>query len=318
MNDKIIEEFLFKAPRPLAPAQLLKEIQAEIALPSTKSAPKAREWQNSLRRWFPAVAFAVLMLSCAIMIAVQASWSNDLKIQNDVLRATTADLPKLREQHAVLEQAQANQDELAQLRKDNDELHQLQKEVAQLRNLPAQIQQLQNDNKRLAAAPTSNVNAASSETFFADAQADAERIRCVNNLKQIGLAMRVWAGDNNDTYPTSIISASNELSTTMILVCPSDTARQPYAKLGFGRFQDNMTSYKFTVQPDDETHPDCIVARCPIHHNYLMADGSVQQINPEKYREYQKDGRYYLGAVTKGTASDGSGQRFIQMTAPAQ
>ena len=300
MNDKIIEEFLIKAPRPLAPAGLLKELQAEIALPSVRQANKTRERQNPLRRWFPALAFGILMLSCAIMIAVQASWSTNLKIQNDVLRATTADLPKLREQHTTLEQAQANHDELVQLQKDNAELHQLQSEVAKLRNLPARIQQLQNENKRLAAAPAPGSNATSSAVFFADAEAEADRFKCVNNLKQIGLAMRVWAGDNNDKYPTSLVVMSNELSTTKILICPSDTARQPYASLGFGQFQDNMTSYKFTVQPDDENYLHCITARCPIHHTYLLADGSVQSVNPDKFREVQKDGRWYLQNIDTG------------------
>jgi hypothetical protein len=317
MNDTTIEKNLFQAPKPNAPAHLLKQIQAEIALPSAKPASQTREWQNPLRRWFPALAFGVLMLSCALMIAAQASWSTNLKIQNDVLRATTADLPKLRQQHAALEQAQANHDELVQLRKDNEEMHSLQKEVAQLRNLPAQIEQLQNENQRLAAAPAPSSNATTAG-FFADAQAEAERIQCVNNLKQIGLAMRVWAQDNNDTYPTSIVSASNELSTAEVLICPSDKARQPYASLRFGQFQDDMSSYKFTVQPDDENFPNCITARCPIHHNYLMADGSVQQVNPEKVREYQKDGRYYLAPVSDETGTDSSGRRFIQMTAPVQ
>src|SRR5205814_520043 len=32
----------------------------------------------------------------------------------------------------------------------------------------------------------------------------AQRINCINNLKQIGLAYRVWAGDNNDKYPPSV------------------------------------------------------------------------------------------------------------------
>ena len=27
---------------------------------------------------------------------------------------------------------------------------------------------------------------------------------CCNNLKQIGLAFRIWAGDNNDKYPMSV------------------------------------------------------------------------------------------------------------------
>jgi len=299
MNDTTMERILFQAPKPIAPLGLLERLQAEIALPTAKQATKAREWQNPLRRWFPALAFSVFMLSCAIMIAVQANWNTNLKNENAALRATTADLPKLREQHAALEQAQAQHDELVQLRRDNEEMHQLQAEVAQLRSLPAEIQRLQNENQRLAAAPAQNGSATSAATFFEEAQAQFERAQCVNNLKQVGLAFRIWAGDNNNKYPTSLVVMSNELSTTKILVCPSDKARQSFASLGFGQFQDSMSSYQLTVQPDDENFPECIIAKCPIHGNYLLADGSVQQTNPAKpqYHEVQKDGRWYLERI---------------------
>jgi len=76
---------------------------------------------------------------------------------------------------------------------------------------------------------------------------ESKRIDCVNNLKQVGLAFRVWAGDNNDKYPmgTSVTNGgtmelaatgnvlecflvmSNELSTPKILVCPEDADRIP-------------------------------------------------------------------------------------------
>src|ERR1700748_1073463 len=41
---------------------------------------------------------------------------------------------------------------------------------------------------------------------LAKAKARALRIQCVNNLKQAGLATRVWEGDNNDRYPTAVYS----------------------------------------------------------------------------------------------------------------
>jgi hypothetical protein len=236
------------------------------------------------------------------MIAVQTNWGTNLKRQNEALRAAAAELPQLREQHAAIEKAQAQQDELAQLRKNNQEMHQLQTEVAQLRKLPAEIQRLESENKQLSASSTVAAAPTTNASFFDEAQAQAERLQCVNNLKQIGLAFRIWGGDNHDKYPTSLIVMSNELSTTKILVCPSDKARQPYASLGFGQFQDNMTSYRLTVQPDDGNlkFPQCIIATCPIHHNYLLADGSVQQTNPKTDYIMQKDGRFYLEQAKPG------------------
>ena len=93
---------------------------------------------------------------------------------------------------------------------------------------------------------------------LAKAKARALRIQCVNNLKQCGLATRVWEGDNGDRYPTAVYSQqggayeyvhhagtpvynptcagalapfqakvfqvmSNELSTPKVLLCPADT-----------------------------------------------------------------------------------------------
>jgi prepilin-type processing-associated H-X9-DG protein len=65
---------------------------------------------------------------------------------------------------------------------------------------------------------------------------------CVNNLKQVGLAFRLWAGDHNDKYPMQVstndggpleymqmgdafrlfLCMSNELATPTVLVCPAD------------------------------------------------------------------------------------------------
>ncbi|HEV2693676.1 MAG TPA: type II secretion system protein [Verrucomicrobiae bacterium] len=69
-----------------------------------------------------------------------------------------------------------------------------------------------------------------------------QKISCANNLKQLGLAIKVWAGDNNDRYPTAVSTnsggalewmttpeawrmfqvISNEASTPKIFYCPED------------------------------------------------------------------------------------------------
>lgn len=298
MNDTAIENILFGAPKPVAPPELLQGLQAGITLSRTNEVvelPRTRH--NSIRRWFPALAFSLFLLSCAIVIAVQANWSANLKRQNEKFQTITAALPQLREQHTALEKSQAQEQELEQLRKDNEEVHQLQAEVARLQSVPEQIQRLRNENRHLSAAPVTG-NSTSGASFFDEAQQEGERIQCVNNLKQLGLAVRIWAGDNNDKYSTSLVSMSNELSTVKILICPSDKNRQAYLSLSWSEFKDDMTSYQYLAQPDDETHLDCIIAKCPIHHNYLLADGSVQMINPAKYREVQKEGRWYLAPVS--------------------
>ncbi len=79
------------------------------------------------------------------------------------------------------------------------------------------------------------------------------RIGCVNNLKNLGLAFRIWSTDHGDRFPmevsqrnggtlelgynrivaehpfvpvyASFRALSNELSTPLILVCPADTRR---------------------------------------------------------------------------------------------
>jgi prepilin-type N-terminal cleavage/methylation domain-containing protein/prepilin-type processing-associated H-X9-DG protein len=42
---------------------------------------------------------------------------------------------------------------------------------------------------------------------LAKAKARAQRISCVNGLKQVGLAFRVWEGDNGDRYPMLVPSS---------------------------------------------------------------------------------------------------------------
>jgi len=82
---------------------------------------------------------------------------------------------------------------------------------------------------------------------LAKAKSRAHRIQCVNNLKQIGIAMRLWADDHDARYPWRVDQsegggmpngtdnakahwqfglASNQLATPKILLCPSDTGRK--------------------------------------------------------------------------------------------
>ena len=85
---------------------------------------------------------------------------------------------------------------------------------------------------------------------LAKAKAKAQRITCVSNLKQIGLAQRMWSNDHGERFPFEVDpplainsftsdgsrnhalgvlshyrAISNELNTPKVLVCGSDASR---------------------------------------------------------------------------------------------
>lgn len=106
----------------------------------------------------------------------------------------------------------------------------------------------------------------------------SSHINCVNNLKQIGLAFRIWEGDNNDKFPMQVgvtnggtrefvltgrvfphfLAMSNELNTPKILACPLDSKR--IAAWSFGtNLNDTQISY-FVGVDADQTRPAMLLA----------------------------------------------------------
>jgi hypothetical protein len=69
---------------------------------------------------------------------------------------------------------------------------------------------------------------------------------------------------------------SNELVTPKILVCPSDSSKQ--AASDFVTIGPGNVSYQVRSGTNiATTHPDEVLARCPIHNNELLCDGAVMQ-----------------------------------------
>jgi hypothetical protein len=132
---------------------------------------------------------------------------------------------------------------------------------------------------------------------LAKAKAKAQSIACMNNMKQIGLAFRIWANDHQDRFPFNVSTndnvavklgdtvedpvkifqmLSNELATPKILVCPADSAKHP--AMGFGNLRASNFSYELEIGSEVKTtNPEEVLARCPIHGHELHCDGSVQQ-----------------------------------------
>jgi prepilin-type N-terminal cleavage/methylation domain-containing protein len=124
---------------------------------------------------------------------------------------------------------------------------------------------------------------------LAAAKRKAQRINCISNLKQVGIAFRLWEGDNGDRYPmavstlyngaqqkvnsaansTALAAAafgitnvftcmSNELSTPKVLMCPSDNIRN--ATTNFAALAHNSLNMSYFVCGDAiETYPQMIL-----------------------------------------------------------
>jgi len=145
-----------------------------------------------------------------------------------------------------------------------------------------------------------------------------QRISCVNNLRQIGIASREWAGEhgsnfvwqtsmtNGGTIVSGFLTMTNELRSPKILTCQSDKLRQKANS--FADFSQKNISYFIAldcpfenpqailagdrnVKSDSKTTQGCLTIRSnsvvgwtkEIHSyagNLLLADGSSQQTSP--------------------------------------
>jgi prepilin-type N-terminal cleavage/methylation domain-containing protein/prepilin-type processing-associated H-X9-DG protein len=124
---------------------------------------------------------------------------------------------------------------------------------------------------------------------LAKAKAKAVRIKCVNGLKQIGIAFRVFATDNGDRYPMNVSTneggsadylgttdtagavqtwthfwvMSNELTTPKVLICAADSGRYEatnWVEMGNStRARNASISYGVGVEAD-ETRPGMLLS----------------------------------------------------------
>jgi prepilin-type N-terminal cleavage/methylation domain-containing protein/prepilin-type processing-associated H-X9-DG protein len=121
---------------------------------------------------------------------------------------------------------------------------------------------------------------------LAKAKAKAQRIKCVNNLKNVGLSFRIFSTDNGDRFPMAVpaveggsadyialprltwlhfAAMSNELSTPKIVLCPSDQRTEATifasnvvastATKNVIPFRANNNISYFVGLEADETHP---------------------------------------------------------------
>jgi hypothetical protein len=148
------------------------------------------------------------------------------------------------------------------------------------------------------------------------AKGRAQSINCANNMKQIGLAYKIWAGEHNDQYPwnepgtnggtmelavggaDSIDSnpmhfevLSNELYSPILLRCPGDTNKT--VAVSFKNLKAGNISYVLHTGTNvTDSSPQTVLCTCPIHGHALLCDGSViQNRSPSRIGRQKTSGK---------------------------
>jgi hypothetical protein len=292
-----IENVLRAAPKPSPPAGLKEQLIAQVRLTavrpapdSPKSTPAPAGW---LRRWWPALVPASVSLACAAGLTMQQIEIRDLRqaiqdlSRDSAAKAGALSTPTVQTNDAAseAEAAARTQQEIARLK---ELASQLAAEVAQLEQMRAENAKLRT---QLAAPPAGLLTPEETEEL---AKAKAESTACINNLKQLGLSVRVWALDNGDMSPPNILDMTNEMSTPKILACPADHGRQRADS--FASYTPANCSYEYLAPSAPETEPNRVLFRCPIHGHVCLSDGSVQAEVAKKHPDWlvQRDGMLYL------------------------
>jgi hypothetical protein len=294
MNDfdeEKTQSILRRAPRPKAPEGLKERLIMEARSRSQKS-PEQRFVMPSrgFRRWWPALIPAGLSLICVVVLAVQQQEIRELQKSIHSLNESLANDIS----HAPVK-LETNPGE-SMLAERNREIVQLKETAQQLESEIAALEKLRVENQTIRtqlSAPPPGLSVEEVQ-WLTDAREGAEKIACVNNMKQMGLAAHIWAGDNENRFPQDVISMSNELTTAKILICPADKGRQ--AAPDFGSFTMANCSYEWFLNPPSSgSDPERVLTRCPIHGSVGLCDGSVQmgvaKDHPE--RLVQRDGKLY-------------------------
>jgi len=88
---------------------------------------------------------------------------------------------------------------------------------------------------------------------LARAKQKAQRISCVNNLKQLGTAYRIWANDNGDRYPMNQTMALGGMQDILTGGVSGATPPEKYTYTNYGIMQNELgQSAKVVTCPSDD------------------------------------------------------------------
>jgi competence protein ComGC len=159
------------------------------------------------------------------------------------------------------------------------------------------------------------------------AKTRSELISCNNNLKQVGLAFRVWEGDNGDKFPMVISETnggtmelvtgqnvfrhfqvmSNELSTPIVLICPAESDRMRVSGTNFNFISNFNISYFVGIDVTNDTNPQMILSGDRNITNGTPVKNGLLELTTNQLAGWTSETHKEVGNVA---LADGSVQQF--------
>ena len=152
---------------------------------------------------------ALVVASAATAFVLQHQAQEKLRTDNAAL---TQQIAQLQTNNQSLSNRLASAGDTQQLSNGQfNELLKLRGEVGVLRNQLDELGKLRAENGQIRKALADATQTLKSLPSPEQALFNKKRIQAVNDAKMIGLAMRIWAGDNSNQYPTNFDLMTNEL-----------------------------------------------------------------------------------------------------------
>jgi cell division protein FtsL len=216
---------------------------------------------------------ALLVASAATALVVQHQTQNTLRDENQSLQRQIA---QLKTDNANFSNQLANVADSKKLSDDQfNELLKLRGEVGVLRRQVDEVGKLREENQQLhtltVTGQTQTNQISSNDLFF------LQERHTINALKQIGLAMRIYAGDHNEQYATNFDQLAYALGTTNF---EGNISLDAFEFMNVGLVNDTMPQMIILRERSPHRIPDGAWER-----EYGLADGSVQT-------EYSNDGNF--------------------------
>ena len=299
MNPSIeeLESALRSAPVPSPPPGLAEKLRSDIP---KRSLPRPSDTRGSVwQRWWPVgVPGSALAAMAAVVVVQQMELNSALRSTSQQGSGSSNQVaPPVDSINAGVMTAAMGASPTEDPHAELDRLRQLVKDLTdQLASGDAVNQEnarLEAELKKLKEELPDDLKAT------LEAKRRALSIRCVNNLKQLGLAVRIYATDYSDDFPADLKSVLPYGISPKVLRCPEDGDR-PEVSMDDLKSQSvdqvaSFSSYQFLAPGPGklETDPTRVMFRCPIHGHVTLCDGSVQQIPLDSTNLVRIDGKLY-------------------------